>query len=159
MCYAVETRPYNQGSRLTAHDWCMKIYPNADRDNMAAFLMQKDEVDAIIVGDRVAKNGDTANKIGTYSWRFQQNITTCRSSLPLPPTTLDASISGGMLIEIEERPGGGVRVQRRTGSRRRINVWNPAFDITPAWLIEGIVTERTCLYKNKRGERIKPAGV
>lgn len=156
MCYAVETRPYNQGSRLTAYELVYENIPGTlICDNMAAFLMQKDEVDAIIVGaDRVAKNGDTANKIGTYSLAVLAKHHDVPFFVAAPSTTLDVSTKCGMLIEIEERPGEEVCVFK--GERvaaEGINVWNPAFDITPAWLIEGIVTERTCLYKNKRGEK------
>ena len=156
MCYAVETRPYNQGSRLTAYELVYENIPGTlICDNMAAFLMQKNEVDAIVVGaDRVAKNGDTANKIGTYSLAVLAKHHDVPFFVAAPSTTLDVSTKCGTLIEIEERPGDEVCMHK--GERvaaEGINVWNPAFDVTPAWLIEGIVTERTCLYKNKRGEK------
>ena len=156
MCFAVETRPYNQGSRLTAYELVYENMPGTlICDNMAAFLMQKGEVDAIVVGaDRVAKNGDTANKIGTYSLAVLAKHHDVPFFVAAPSTTLDVSTKCGTLIEIEERSGEEMCIfQGKRVAAEGINVWNPAFDVTPAWLIEGIVTERTCLYKNNRGEK------
>ena len=154
-CYCVETRPYNQGSRLTAYEL---VYENIDGtlicDNMAAFLMQKGKVDAIVVGaDRVAKNGDTANKIGTYSLAVLAKYHNVPFFVASPSTTLDLLTETGESIHIEERPGDEVCVFK--GERvaaEGIKVWNPAFDVTPACLIEGIITEKACIYKDDRGE-------
>lgn len=142
---ACETRPYLQGARLTAWECVQEGIPcTLITDNMAGHLMAKGEVDAVIVGaDRIAANGDAANKIGTY----MVAVLARRHSLPFyvaaPTSTFDRKTADGSLIEIEERPG-----QEVTGYRgvrwapEGVKVRNPAFDVTPADLISGIVCEK-----------------
>lgn len=141
---ACETRPYLQGARLTAWECVQEGIPcTLITDNMAGHLMSKGAVDLVIVGaDRIAANGDTANKIGTYMLA----VLAGRHRLPFyvaaPRSTFDLAIADGSAIEIEERPP-----QEVTGYRGQrwapegVKVRNPAFDVTPADLIAAIVCE------------------
>eukprot|EP00611_Tribonema_gayanum_P011956 TRINITY_DN2240_c0_g1_i2.p1 TRINITY_DN2240_c0_g1~~TRINITY_DN2240_c0_g1_i2.p1 ORF type:complete len:826 (-),score=232.08 TRINITY_DN2240_c0_g1_i2:415-2892(-) len=143
-CYATETRPYNQGARLTAFEMVEDNLPGTlITDSMASFLMAQGGVDAVATGaDRVVANGDTANKIGTY----QLAIAAKHHGLPFyivaPVTTLDAALADGSQIKIEQRAAeeltsvAGIKI-----AADGIRVWNPAFDVTPAELITGIVTD------------------
>ena len=142
---ADETRPYLQGSRLTAWE-CLKegIDVTLIADNAAGFLMARGEVDLAIVGaDRVAANGDVANKIGTY-----QVASMCaRHGLPFyvaaPTSTLDLTLASGDEIPIEERSPDEVRdVFGAPVAPRGVPVRNPSFDVTPAELVAAIITER-----------------
>ena len=142
---ACETRPYLQGARLTAWECVQEGIPcTLITDNMAGHLMAKSEIDAVIVGaDRIAANGDAANKIGTY----MVAVLAKRHKLPFyvaaPLSTFDAKIADGSAIEIEERPGNEVTGYR--GLRwapEGVTVRNPAFDVTPAELITAIVCEK-----------------
>ena len=153
---ACETRPYLQGARLTAWECVQEGIPcTLITDNMAGHLMSKGEVDAVIVGaDRIAANGDTANKIGTYMLA----VLARRHGLPFyvaaPTSTFDPKIADGSAIEIEERSGSEVTGYR--GLRwapEGVKVRNPAFDVTPADLITGIVCEKGVVLKPDR-ERI-----
>ncbi|XP_030944094.1 methylthioribose-1-phosphate isomerase isoform X1 [Quercus lobata] len=151
--YCTETRPFNQGSRLTAfelvHD---KIPATLVADSAAAALMKEGRVDAVIVGaDRVAANGDTANKIGTYSLALCAMYHNIPFYVAAPLTSIDLSLSSGKEIVIEERSPmelthtrGGLGEQVAASG---ISVWNPAFDVTPANLITGIVTEKGVITK------------
>lgn len=142
---ACETRPYLQGARLTA--WEL-VHDGFDvtliTDNAAGHLMSRGRIDAIVVGaDRIAANGDTANKIGTYT----HAVLAARHGIPFyvaaPSSTLDPSIPDGTRIPIEERSPdevlmlGGQRV-----AAEGVHVVNPSFDVTPWSLITAIVTER-----------------
>ena len=142
---ANETRPYLQGARLTAWEMVQENIPvTLIADNMAGHLMSRGEVDLVIVGaDRIAANGDAANKIGTYTLA----VLAKRHGLPFyvaaPISTFDASIPDGSHIPIEERPPEEVTGYR--GLRwapQGVAVRNPAFDVTPAELITAIVTEK-----------------
>ena len=142
--FADETRPYLQGSRLTAWE-CLKeqIPVTVIADSAAGHLMARGEIDLAITGaDRVVANGDSANKIGTY-----QVATMCaRHGLPFyiaaPTSTVDLTIADGKDIPIEERSGEEVRTVFGTPvAPHGVPVRNPAFDVTPAELIAGIVTE------------------
>ena len=141
---ADETRPYLQGARLTAWE-CLKdgIDVTLISDSAAGHFMARGQIDLAIVGaDRIAANGDTANKIGTY----QVAVLCHRHSIPFyvaaPTTTLDLSIADGTAIPIEERPAEEVRTVFGTPiAPKGVQVANPAFDVTPAELISGIVTE------------------
>lgn len=144
--YCTETRPYNQGARLTAYELVHdKIPSTLICDSMCALLMQRREISAVVVGaDRVVSNGDTANKIGT----FQLAIAAKYHGVPLyiaaPVTTIDFGLKSGDEITIEERPN---KEMLFVGSQRvaaeGIGCWNPAFDVTPAELITGgIITEK-----------------
>jgi methylthioribose-1-phosphate isomerase len=148
-----ETRPYLQGARLTA--WEMveeKIPATLITDNMAGHLISRGEVDLIIVGaDRIAANGDTANKIGTYTLA----VLALRHAVPFyvaaPISTIDANIAGGSAIPIEERPAEEVLGYRGTRwAPQGVRVRNPAFDVTPAGLITAIVTERGVVQRPDR---------
>jgi methylthioribose-1-phosphate isomerase len=151
--YVDETRPVLQGSRLTA--WEMKkekIPATLITDNMAGFLMQQGKINKIIVGaDRIALNGDMANKIGTYSLAVLARAHRIPFYIAAPLSTFDFSIRTGAQIPIEERQAGevthfrGVRV-----APKAMNVYNPAFDITPAKFITAIITEKGILTKPYR---------
>ncbi|XP_042485902.1 methylthioribose-1-phosphate isomerase [Macadamia integrifolia] len=151
--FCTETRPFNQGSRLTAfelvHD---KIPATLIADSAAAALMKAGKVNAVIVGaDRVAANGDTANKIGTYSLA----VCALHHGIPFfvaaPITSIDLSLTSGQEIVIEERSANELlRSQGGLGEQvaaSGICVWNPAFDVTPASLITAIITEKGVITK------------
>lgn len=142
---ADETRPFLQGARLTAWEMVQEDIPvTLITDNMAGHLMSQGEVDAVVVGtDRVAANGDVANKIGTY----MVAVLAQRHGIPFyvacPLSTIDLTVPSGALIPIEERSP-----QEVTGFRdcqwaaSGVRVRNPAFDVTPAELITALITEK-----------------
>lgn len=142
--YACETRPYNQGARLTAYEIVVDKLPGTlITDSMASALMAVKGVDVVVVGaDRVAANGDTANKIGTYQLAIAAQFHHIPFFAAVPSTTLDLSMSSGAQIHVEERPGHELT---SIGSHRLapegIAVWNPAFDVTPCSLLRGVITE------------------
>ena len=143
--YVDETRPVLQGARLTA--WEMKkekIPATLITDNMAGFLMQQGKIDKIIVGaDRIASNGDTANKIGTYSLAVLAQAHRIPFYIAAPLSTFDFSIKTGSAIPIEERQADEVTCFRGIPTAPQgMKVYNPAFDITPARYITAIVTEK-----------------
>lgn len=160
--YCTETRPYNQGSRLTAYELVYEDIPaTLICDSMAsALLKQNPQVQAIIVGaDRVAANGDTANKIGTYQLAITAKHHGIMFIVAAPVTSIDLSTKSGDDIVIEQRPAeelvtvAGIRVQDNEPTTIRtaadkIGVWNPSFDVTPSSLISAIVTERGAIVKN-----------
>ena len=142
---ANETRPYLQGARLTAWEMVQENIPvTLVTDNMAGHLMQQGRVDVIVVGaDRIAANGDTANKIGTYTVAVLAERHRIPFYIAAPLSTIDLAIADGSGIPIEERDAAEV-----TGFRgvrwapEGVNVANPAFDVTPAALITGLITEK-----------------
>ncbi|KAH7391801.1 Methylthioribose-1-phosphate isomerase [Pyrenochaeta sp. MPI-SDFR-AT-0127] len=171
--FCSETRPYNQGSRLTAfelvHD---KIPATLITDSMAAALLRlrrgSENIAGIVVGaDRVAANGDTANKIGTYSLAILAKHHGVKFLVAAPRTTIDLKTKSGADIVIEERPGKEVTlvkgprydgvtlelgvVETISIAANGIGVWNPAFDVTPAELIDGIITEVGVFEKDGTG--------
>ena len=142
---ANETRPYLQGARLTAWELVQEGIPcTLITDSMAGHLMSKGEVDVVIVGaDRVAANGDVANKIGTYPLA----VLAKRHGIPFyvaaPLSTFDPKIPDGSRIPIEERPAAEVTGYRGTRwAPEGVSVRNPAFDVTPAELITAIISEK-----------------
>ncbi len=155
---ANETRPYLQGARLTAWELHRdKIDVTIISDNMAGFLMQKGEISCAIVGaDRIARNGDVANKIGTYSVAVL-----CREhKLPFyvaaPRSTIDLDLPSGAKIPIEERSSEEVTViGGKSYAPAGVRARYPAFDITPAKWVDAIITEkgivRPCFEKNLAG--------
>ncbi|KAL3330034.1 hypothetical protein AABB24_034077 [Solanum stoloniferum] len=152
--YCTETRPFNQGSRLTAFELVHENIPaTLIADSAAAALMNAGRVKAVIVGaDRVAANGDTANKIGTYNLAVSAMHHGIPFYVAAPLTSVDLSLSSGQEIVIEERSPkellhtlGGLGEQVAASG---ISVWNPAFDVTPAKLISGIITEKGVITKN-----------
>ena len=144
-----ETRPYLQGARLTAWELQQAGVPHTlIADVAAGFLMARGEVDAVLVGaDRVAANGDTANKIGTYTLA----VLAARHRIPFyvcaPVSTIDLATEDGASIEIEERPAEEVlEVRGRLIAPPGTDARNPAFDVTPAELITAIVTDEGSLH-------------
>jgi methylthioribose-1-phosphate isomerase len=140
-----ETRPVMQGSRLTAWECVREGIPHRlIADVTAASVMARGEVDLIVTGaDRIAANGDTANKIGTYSLAVLAAHHHVPFYVAAPFSTIDATLASGAEIPIEERDGAEVR---RVGAQQTAPsaspVFNPAFDVTPARLIAAIITER-----------------
>ena len=140
-----ETRPVLQGARLTAWEMvCEDIPHTLIADAVAGSLMARGEVDMVVTGaDRIAANGDTANKIGTYAVAVLARHHSVPFYVAAPFSTIDASLASGTEIPIEERDGDELR---RTGSHQTAPedspVYNPAFDVTPANLITAIITER-----------------
>jgi methylthioribose-1-phosphate isomerase len=146
---ADETRPFLQGARLTAWEMVQENIPvTLITDNMAGHLMSKGDVDVIVVGtDRVAGNGDVANKIGTY----MVAVLAKRHNIPFyvacPLSTIDRSILSGNDIPIEERLASEViGFQEMQWAAKGIMVRNPAFDVTPAELVTGIITEKGVIF-------------
>ena len=140
-----ETRPVLQGARLTAWELMKeKIDATLICDNMAASLMAKKRIDKIIVGaDRIASNGDVANKIGTYSLAVLARVHKIPFYVAAPLSTFDFRIASGKGIVIEQRPPDEVRTIKGVQiAPRKIKVYNPAFDVTPHRLISAIITER-----------------
>lgn len=142
--YACETRPLLQGSRLTAYELMKDQIPSTlITDNMAGWTMKTKEIDAVIAGaDRIALNGDTANKIGTYALAVLANAHQIPFYIAAPQSTFDLSINDGSMIPIEERNPDEVRkVGEIWTAPSTMNVFNPAFDVTPNELISGIITD------------------
>ena len=140
-----ETRPVMQGSRLTAWEMVKEGIPHRlISDVAAAFVMQRGEVDLVVTGaDRIAANGDTANKIGTYGLAVLARHHGIPFYIAAPLSTIDPSIPTGASIVIEERDPAEVRgVAGRQTAPADSPVFNPAFDVTPAELITAIITER-----------------
>ncbi|MCX7153312.1 MAG: S-methyl-5-thioribose-1-phosphate isomerase [Proteobacteria bacterium] len=142
---ANETRPYLQGARLTAWEMVQENIPvTLITDNMAGHLMQQGKIDLIVVGaDRIAANGDTANKIGTYTLA----VLAARHKIPFyvaaPVSTFDLAIPDGTHIPIEQRHADEVTGYGDTRwAPHGVMVSNPAFDVTPADLITALITER-----------------
>jgi methylthioribose-1-phosphate isomerase len=140
-----ETRPVMQGSRLTAWECVRDGIPHRlIADVAAASVMARGEVDLVVTGaDRITANGDTANKIGTYSLAVLARHHGVPFYVAAPFSTIDPSLPSGASIPIEERDGAEVRrVAGRATAPEASPVFNPAFDVTPASLISAIVTER-----------------
>ncbi|KAI1148988.1 hypothetical protein F4825DRAFT_464471 [Nemania diffusa] len=172
--FCTETRPYNQGSRLTAFELVYeKIPATLITDSMAGalFATKKAEkhIAAVIVGaDRVVRNGDTANKVGTYALAVLARYHGIKFIVAAPTTSIDLHTTTGADIKIEARKAeeltqisGAVvgadgkvdvtRTARVATAHQEIDVWNPAFDVTPAELIDAIVTEQGVVVKGESG--------
>ncbi|KAI0891715.1 methylthioribose-1-phosphate isomerase [Annulohypoxylon nitens] len=172
--FCTETRPYNQGSRLTAFELVYEGIPSTlITDSMAGALFAtkkaENNIAAVIVGaDRVVRNGDTANKIGTYSLAVLAKYHGLKFIVAAPTTSIDLQTETGAGIKIEERKpeeltqiSGAVvgndgkvdvsRTERVATAHQGIAVWNPAFDVTPAELIDAVVTERGVVVKGADG--------
>jgi methylthioribose-1-phosphate isomerase len=150
-----ETRPLLQGARLTAWELMQRhIDCTLICDNMAAHVMATRQIDAIVVGaDRIAANGDTANKIGTYNLAVLANFHRVPFYVAAPSSTFDLSLNHGDRIPIEERqPEEVTRVGQRSTAPEGVRVYNPAFDVTPAELITGIITEKGLIQPVTRAE-------
>jgi len=151
--YVDETRPILQGARLTAWELKKEKIPfTLITDNMAGFLMRQGKIDKIIVGaDRIAANGDTANKIGTYSLAVLARAHRIPFYVAAPLSTIDVSLKTGKSIPIEERKSEEVTTFKGVRSAPEgTKVYNPAFDVTPAQFITAIITEKAILEKPYR---------
>ncbi|KFY36346.1 hypothetical protein V494_05095 [Pseudogymnoascus sp. VKM F-4513 (FW-928)] len=182
--YCTETRPYNQGARLTAFELVYEKIPSTlITDSMAgalfARLKTEKNISAVIVGaDRVARNGDTANKIGTYSLAVLAKFHGVKFIVAAPTTSIDLETVTGADIVIEDRPQkeltqisgavvdkeGNVDVsdtRRVAVAHQGIDVWNPSFDVTPHALIDAIITEKGEVVRSANGtfsfQHIMPA--
>ncbi len=143
--FADETRPLLQGSRLTAWELMHSgVEVTVICDNMAAVVMRQGKVNLVVVGaDRIAANGDTANKIGTYTVAILAREHGVPFYVAAPSSTFDLSLASGDEIPIEERePHEVTHGFGRQTAPDGVAVYNPAFDVTPASLITGIITER-----------------
>ncbi|KAK4213143.1 Methylthioribose-1-phosphate isomerase, partial [Rhypophila decipiens] len=173
--YCTETRPYNQGSRLTSFELVFEGIPSTlITDSMAGALFnlhrEHMNIGAVIVGaDRVVRNGDTANKIGTYSLAVLARHHGVKFVVAAPTTSIDLETETGKGIKIEERKAeeltqisgavvnsdGSIDTKRSVRvaiADQRIGVWNPAFDVTPNELIDAIVTEKGTVVKGADGK-------
>ncbi|MEZ6065297.1 MAG: S-methyl-5-thioribose-1-phosphate isomerase [Planctomycetaceae bacterium] len=143
--YADETRPLLQGARLTAWELAQRSIPvTLICDSMAAIVMREGRVQLVVTGaDRIAGNGDAANKIGTYSVALLAKAHGIPFYIAAPSSTFDLALASGAEIPIEERDSSEIThgFGRQTAPAG-IDVYNPAFDVTPAELITGIITER-----------------
>jgi methylthioribose-1-phosphate isomerase len=145
-----ETRPLLQGARLTAWELTQEGIPvTLLTDNMAGWLMKRRRIDLVLVGaDRIARNGDTANKIGTYGLAVLAAHHHISFYVAAPTSTLDLTLASGSKIPIEERGLDEVTHFRgRRISPKKVNAFNPAFDVTPHRLIKGIITEKGVVRK------------
>ena len=147
--YADESRPLLQGARLTAWELMKERIPcTVICDDMAAYLMQQGKIDKIFVGaDRIAANGDTANKIGTYNLAVNAKFHGVPFYVVAPFSTFDLSLKSGKSIPIEERKHdeikyvlGKIQIAPKTA-----HAYNPAFDVTPSKLITAIVTDKAII--------------
>ncbi len=147
--FADETRPFLQGSRLTAWELRKDHIPvTIIADNMAATVLSQDKIDCVVVGtDRTAANGDVANKIGTYPLAVMARRHGVPFYVAAPLSSIDLNCPNGAAIPIEERAGseltefGGKQI-----APRGVHTFNPAFDVTPAELVTAIITERGIAY-------------
>jgi methylthioribose-1-phosphate isomerase len=142
--YADETRPRLQGAKLTTWECVQEGIPvTLLSDNMAGHCMSKNMIDAVVVGaDRITANGDAANKIGTYSLALIAQAHNVPFFVAAPLSTIDFSLADGSLIDIEERdPKEVSNVGATVICPEGVEFFNPAFDVTPAKLIAGIITE------------------
>src|SRR5262249_45936192 len=143
--FADETRPFLQGARLTAWELLRDgIETTIITDNMSGALMRQGKVDMVVVGaDRIAANGDTANKIGTYSVAVLAREHQIPFYVAAPLSTIDLNTPDGAHIPIEERNAKEVtHVGTAQVAPKGARVWNPAFDVTPHHFIAGIITEK-----------------
>jgi len=156
--YVDETRPLLQGARLTA--WELKqagIKTIVICDNTAGWLMKQGKINAVITGaDRIAANGDTANKIGTYSLSILAREHNIAFYIAAPTSTFDLTIKSGAEIPIEQRDAEEIR---RLGGKiitpRNAKVYNPAFDVTPACFITALITDKAVIKKPSRKKIIE----
>jgi methylthioribose-1-phosphate isomerase len=143
--FADETRPFLQGARLTAWELLRDGIPvTLITDNMSGFLMARGEINAVVVGaDRIAANGDVANKVGTYMVAVLAREHKVPFYVAAPVSTLDLATPDGRSIPIEERPAEEVtHLAGRRVAAEGVSVRNPAFDLTPARFVTAIVCER-----------------
>ena len=143
--YADETRPWLQGARLTAWELIHDDIPvTLQADSVAGYLMQQGKIEWVVVGsDRIASNGDVANKIGTYGLAVLAKYHNVKFMVVAPTTTIDMTMENGGYIPIEERDVSEVTsISGKRIAAADTDAWNPAFDVTPANLVDVIVTEK-----------------
>jgi len=153
--FADETRPFLQGARLTAWELAQDNIPvTLIADNAAGFLMSRGEIDLVVVGaDRIAANGDVANKIGTYSVAVLAQRHRIPFYVAAPLSTIDASVASGADIPIEERSADEVRgYGALRWAPEQVAVRNPVFDVTPAELVTGLITEKAVVMAPDAGK-------
>ncbi len=147
--YACETRPLLQGARLTSWELARnKIDATLICDNMAGYLMQQGKIDKVFIGaDRIAANGDAANKIGSYTMAVLARFHNIPFYVVAPRSTFDIRVKSGKDIPIEQRNPEEVRslFYKKPMVARGVKIYNPAFDVVPHELISAIVTESTVL--------------
>ncbi|MGL5035404.1 MAG: S-methyl-5-thioribose-1-phosphate isomerase [Microcystaceae cyanobacterium] len=152
--YADETRPRLQGAKLTAWECVQEGIPvTLITDNMAAHCMQQKRIDAVVVGaDRIAANGDTANKIGTYGLAVICKMHQVPFFVAAPLSTIDFSLPDGTLIPIEERDASEIyQIGETRLCPEGTEFYNPAFDVTPNELITAIITEKGAVSPHQLG--------
>ncbi|NOQ17057.1 MAG: S-methyl-5-thioribose-1-phosphate isomerase [Methyloprofundus sp.] len=149
--FAGETRPWLQGARLTVWELAEDdIAATLIADSAATMLMKSGQIDWIIVGaDRIAANGDVANKIGTYSLAVLAKHHGVKLMVVAPTSTIDFAMQDGSQIEIEQRAASEFLPDCYANEDSLVDAWNPVFDVTPAELIEVIVTERGAVFNPK----------
>ena len=160
--YADETRPRLQGAKLTAWECVQEGIPvTVITDNMAAHCMKLGMIDMVVVGaDRIAANGDTANKIGTYSVALVAQAHNIPFFVAAPLSTIDFAIADGSQIPIEERnPSEVYQVGETLLCPKGADFYNPAFDVTPANLITAIITEHGAIAPAELKARLHPLAV
>lgn len=143
--FADETRPWLQGARLTAWELMRDQIPTVlIADSVAPYLLGQGQIQWVIIGaDRIAANGDTANKIGSYSLALAARHHGVRFMVVAPTSTIDWSLSSGSEIPIEQRPQEEIlTLAGKAVAMPGTEVYNPAFDVTPADLIDALVTEK-----------------
>ena len=143
--YTDETRPVLQGARLSAWELTQnQIQTTVICDNMAGYLMQQGKIDKIFVGaDRIAKNGDVANKIGTYSLAVNAHFHKVPFYVVAPLSTIDLECPTGKQIPIEERHHNEIYFfNEKQMAPKSAQIYNPAFDVTPSHLVSGIITQK-----------------
>lgn len=147
--YATETRPWSQGARLTVWELQQDNIPSILIADLAAgYLMQQGKVQWIIVGaDCIAANGDTANKIGTYALATLARQHQVKTMIVAPSSSIDWKLSSGNEIPIEQRDPAELLVDCYQRDDSIVDAWNPVFDVTPAHLIDAIVTEKGVVLK------------
>jgi len=159
--FATETRPLLQGARLTTCELMAAGVPvTLVTDSMAGYLMSQGKVNAVIVGaDRVAANGDAANKIGTYSLAVLARAHRIPFYVAAPRSTFDPAIGSGKEIPIEERsPEEVTHIGRKRVAPRGVKVYNPAFDVTPARYITALITDMGVIPAPSRAKIKKALG-
>lgn len=160
--YVDETRPRNQGSKLTMWELHQDQIPSTlICDSMTGHLMQHRKIDMVITGaDRIARNGDSANKIGTYNLAVMANYHKVPFYIAAPMSTFDPDLADGSLIPIEERnPAEILTIGGVPLSVAGAQAYNPAFDVTPSSLISGIITEKGVLYPDYQSSIARALGI
>lgn len=156
--FADETRPWMQGARLTSWELQQNQIPvTVICDSAAAYVMSKGDISWAIVGaDRITANGDVVNKIGTYNLAIAAKYHGVKFMAVAPMSTVDMDTASGRDVEIEQRPASEVtHIQGQLFTPEQVGVMNPAFDVTPAALVDAIVTERGVVQAPSREKMLK----